>query len=170
MGIPNPILYFTPNDSLDYKGSNSLISLIWTDLNTFFTLTWKFNGDSKSDNVLYLKWLSEPPKFVIMIGCTINFDIIWYFCNICSLSILVNIRLIIWCPELRFYECCYSCFFAFNFLWGNAALWIKLGLGRILVVKNSGFNKEKIAQSRIIVLEHKYLPLLLWFFLIIGKG
>ncbi len=32
------------------------------------------------------------------------------FCNICCLSILVNIRLIIWYIELRFYECCHSCY------------------------------------------------------------
>ncbi len=31
------------------------------------------------------------------------------FCNICSHSIFVNIRLIIWFLELRFDECCHSC-------------------------------------------------------------
>ncbi len=30
------------------------------------------------------------------------------FCTICIFSILVNIRLIIWYLELRFYECCHS--------------------------------------------------------------
>ena len=97
MGILNPILYFPSNDSLDHK---SPISCLWTDLNIFF-LGLEINGDSKSDIVLYLKWLTGPHKFVIMIRCKINFDIIIYS-NICSLSILVNIRLIIWYIELRF--------------------------------------------------------------------
>ena len=59
MGIPNLILYFTSNDSLDHKCS---ISCLWTDLTIFFPLTWKFDGDSKSNIVLYLKWLTGPQK------------------------------------------------------------------------------------------------------------
>ncbi len=74
MGIPNPILYFTLND-LDH---NSPISCLWTDFNNFFSLTLKFDGDSKSDIVLYLKWLIGPQKFVIMVRCKINFVMIWY--------------------------------------------------------------------------------------------
>ena len=49
MGIPNPILYFPSNDSLDHKSPISLFPYLWTDLNIIFSLTWKFNGDSKSD-------------------------------------------------------------------------------------------------------------------------
>ena len=75
MRIPNLILYFPSNDSLDHK---SPISCLWTDLTNFFSLTWKFIGDSKSDIVLYLKWLTGPQKFVIMIFCKNNFDMIWY--------------------------------------------------------------------------------------------
>ena len=44
----------------------------------FFPLTWKYNGDSKSNIVLYLKKLTGPQKFVIMIRCKINFAIIRY--------------------------------------------------------------------------------------------
>ena len=91
MGIPNPIMYFTLNDSLDHK---SPISCLWTDLTNFFSLTWKFDGDSKSDIEVYLNCLSKPlkPNFIstkyffqlesinfgIVIRCKINFDIIWY--------------------------------------------------------------------------------------------
>ena len=115
MGIPNPILYFISNDSLDHKFPISLfidwfeyIFFLWlkirwgfqiryctllqithwtTELQflvyrpiwiIFFSFTWKFDWDSNSDIVLYLKWLSEPQNFVIMIRCKINFDIIWY--------------------------------------------------------------------------------------------
>ena len=35
------------------------------------------------------------------------------FCNICSYSILVNIRLLFWFLETRLYECCHSCFLFF---------------------------------------------------------
>ncbi len=61
--------------------------LFRTDLNNYFFLTLKFDRDSKYNIVLYLTWLSEPQNFVIIICCKIN---------ICSKSILVNIRLIIW--------------------------------------------------------------------------
>ena len=47
----------------------------------FFSLIWKVDGDSKSDIEVYLKWLSKPQEFVIMIRCKINFDIfdtLWY--------------------------------------------------------------------------------------------
>ncbi len=46
--------------------------------NYFFSLTLKFDGDSKSDIEFHLKWISEPQKFVILIHCKINFEIIWY--------------------------------------------------------------------------------------------
>ena len=108
MGIPNPILYFPSNHSLT---TNVQFPCLWTDLTIFFSLTWKFDGDSKSDIVLspndsldhkspislfmdrfekkkflwlgnsmriYLKWLTGPQKFVIMIRCKIDFDMIWY--------------------------------------------------------------------------------------------
>ena len=75
MGIQNPILKFTSNHSLT---TNVQFPCLWTDLNFFLSLTWKFAGDSKSDIVLYLKWLTGPQKFLIMICCKINFDIIWY--------------------------------------------------------------------------------------------
>ncbi len=75
MGIRNPILYFTSNASLDH---NSPISCLLTDCNICFSLTWQFHGASKSDIVLYLKWLTGPKKVVIMIRCKINFDMIWY--------------------------------------------------------------------------------------------
>ena len=75
MAIPNPILNFTSNDSLDHKSPNSCL---WTDLNIFLSLNWTFDRDSKSDIVLYLKWLNWPQNFVIIIRCKINFDIIWY--------------------------------------------------------------------------------------------
>ena len=39
----------------------------------------------------------------------INFDIIWYSVIFAATFIFVNIRLIIWFLELRFYECCHSC-------------------------------------------------------------
>ena len=88
MEIPNSILYFPSNDSLDHKSpisclrtdltyfffidleirwrfqiryctlpqmihwTTNSISCLWTDLTNFFPLTWKFDGDSKSDMVL----------------------------------------------------------------------------------------------------------------------
>ena len=58
-----------------------IIELIVYELIFCFTIsqaTWKFDGDSKSNIDVYLKWLSEPQKFVIMMRCKINFDIIWY--------------------------------------------------------------------------------------------
>ena len=51
---------------------------LWTDLNNSFSLTWKFDGNTRSDIVLYLKWLTGPQKFVIMIRFKFNFDMIWY--------------------------------------------------------------------------------------------
>ena len=66
MGIPNPMLYSTSNDSMDHK---SPISCLWIDLYNFFSsLTCKFDGDSKSD---------------------FCFNMI--FCDIYSKSIVVNI-------------------------------------------------------------------------------
>ena len=56
----------------------------------FFSLTWKYDRDSKSNIVLYL---TGPQKFVIMILCKINFDIIWYSVIFAA---IVNVRLIIW--------------------------------------------------------------------------
>ena len=53
MGIPNKILYFTSNDSLDH---NSQIYCLWTDLNIFSSsLTWNF--DFNSNDSLDLKSL-----------------------------------------------------------------------------------------------------------------
>ncbi len=46
MEIPNPILYFPSNHSLT---TNVQFPFLWTDFNIFFSLTWKFDGDSKSD-------------------------------------------------------------------------------------------------------------------------
>ena len=70
-------MYFPSNNSLDHKCPISL----FMDRSEYFSssLTWKFDGDSKSDIEVYLKWLSEPQKFVIMIRCKIIFDIIRYY-------------------------------------------------------------------------------------------
>jgi len=38
------------------------------------------------------------------------------FCNIWGFSIFNSVRLIIWFLELRFYECCQSCFFVNNIM------------------------------------------------------
>ena len=47
-------------------------------------------------------------NFGKMILRKINFGII--FCNICNYSLFVDIHLIILLNELRFHECCHSCF------------------------------------------------------------
>ncbi len=70
-----------------FKMSHWTTDLQWTN---FSFLTWISDGDSKSDIILYPKWLSEPQNFVIMICCTINFDIIWY-----SVIFAVNLYLLI---------------------------------------------------------------------------
>ncbi len=57
-----------------------------------------------------------------MILRKINFGII--FCNICSYSLFVNIHLIILLNELRFNECCHSCF-ALNILKVNKCHFVK---------------------------------------------
>ncbi len=61
--------------SLDHKVQFLVYGPIWLIL---FSFTWKLDGDSKSDIVLYLKWLTGTQKFVIMIRCKINFNMIWY--------------------------------------------------------------------------------------------
>ena len=67
--------------------SNFLVFLpIWI---FFSSLIWKFDGDSKSDIVLHLKWFTGPQKFMIMIRCKINFWFNMTYCNICSYSIFV---------------------------------------------------------------------------------
>ena len=74
MGIPNPILYFTSNDSLDH---NSQISCLWTDFKKkFFDLEIRWGFQIR----YWQTWLSEPHKFVIMTRCRIIFDITfkWY--------------------------------------------------------------------------------------------
>ncbi len=103
--------------------------------NTFYYATWKFDGDFKSDIVLYLKWLTGPQKIVIMIRCNINFNI------------LVKIRLIIWYLELHFYEFCHSCF---KWKWLNL---IKLGQMEFCWVT---YLQRKYMHFKILIL--KYFP------------
>ena len=56
MEIPNPILYFTFKWLSRPQMSNFLVyGLIWI----IFSLSWKFDGDSKFDIVLSLKSLSD---------------------------------------------------------------------------------------------------------------
>ena len=114
MGIPNLILFFPSNDSMDHK---SPISCLWTDFNIFFffnleiwwrfqswyctlpqmtlwitkvqflvygpiwifffSLTWKFNWDSKSNIVLSLKWLTEPQKSNFLFMDRLEFFFLW---------------------------------------------------------------------------------------------
>jgi len=69
-------IVLSPNDCLDHKSPISLFMDLFEYY--FFSLIWKFDGDSKSDIVLHLKWFTGPQKFVVMIRCKINFDIIWY--------------------------------------------------------------------------------------------
>ena len=57
MWIWKPILYFASNDSL----TKIQFPYLWTDLNNFF-LTLKFDGDPKSNILLYLKCLTGPQK------------------------------------------------------------------------------------------------------------
>ena len=45
-----------------YKRFISIISLFPDRFQYFFSLTWKLDGDSKSNNVVYLKWLSVNHK------------------------------------------------------------------------------------------------------------
>ena len=76
------ISYFFSFFLVFLKEKNAISFLVMFKFNTNFLVfnsnkTWKFDGDSKSD-FFYLKWLSEQQKFVIMIRCKINFDIIWY--------------------------------------------------------------------------------------------
>ena len=53
-------------------------------------------------------WNNFPIFINFKIIREINFDIIWYYVTFASYSIFVNIRLIIWFLELRFYEYCHS--------------------------------------------------------------
>ena len=90
MGIQNPILYF-PQMTVR---TTQIQFRFRTDLNIFFPFELEiwFDGDSKSDIVLHLKWFTGPQKFGIMIRCKINFDIIWYtviFASNLYLSIFV---------------------------------------------------------------------------------
>ena len=83
-----------------------------------FTLTWKFDGDSKSDIVLSLKWLTGPQKS--------NF--FWYL-------------------ELRSYECCHSCFcIIFHSLdfFKNASLLINVVILVLPVTVNISVDLETI--------------------------
>ena len=63
---------------------------LWTDLKSFFSLTWKFDRDSKSDIVLYLKCLTRLQKsnflfmdrFVIFLSLWLGNSMgipYWYF-------------------------------------------------------------------------------------------
>ena len=74
MGIPNLILYFPSDDSLDHK---SPITCLRTDLNNFFFL-WLGNLMGIPNPILYFTSNDSPQKFVIMIRCKIIFYIIWY--------------------------------------------------------------------------------------------
>ena len=105
MGIPNPILYFP---QMTLWTTKVQFPCLWTNLNNF-SLTWKFDGDSKCDIVLYLKWLTGPQKFVIMIRCKFDFDIIWYSAMFAA-NLYLSIFVWSWYIELRFHECCHSCF------------------------------------------------------------
>ena len=93
------------------KEKNAISFLVMFKFNTNFLVfnsnkTWKFDGDSKSD-FFYLKWLSEQQKFVIMIRCKINLDIIWYSVIFAATQMIWSDHPISW---TWFYECCYSCF------------------------------------------------------------
>ena len=74
MGIPNPILYFTSNDSLNHK---SPISMFMDEFQHCFSFNWKIIRDSKLDIEVYLKWLSEPQSPISCLWT--NFNQIFYF-------------------------------------------------------------------------------------------
>ena len=116
MGIPNLILFFTSNGSLDHKSPNSCL---WTDWNNFYffdleirlgfqirycslpqmthwtthvqflvygpiwIIIFLWLGNSMGiPNLLYWSLTQMTlwaQKFVIMIRCKINNDIIWYY-------------------------------------------------------------------------------------------
>ena len=98
MGIQNSILYFPQMTIL-----TTTVQFRCFDLNIFFSLTWKFDGDSKSDIVLSLKWLSGQQKSNFVVSGPIWITFFLWLRN--SMGIPNPIF------ELRFYECCHSCFF-----------------------------------------------------------
>ena len=73
MGIRNPILYFTLIDSLDHSSPISQFPCLCTDLNILFSLTWKFDGDSNSDIVLYLKCITRQKSPISCLWTYLNY-------------------------------------------------------------------------------------------------
>ena len=86
----------------------------------FFSLTWKFDGDSKSDIVLHFKWFTGPQKFVIMIRCKTNFDIIWY-----TVIFLANLywSIFVWSSDILNF---FLWMLSFLFFYVNAAYFVLL--------------------------------------------
>ncbi len=89
---PSVYVFIYPSIYQSKKGKNQSYLFTSSKEKTTFVifLTWKFDVDSKSDIVLYLKCLTGPQKFVIMIRCKINFDMIWY-----SVIFVANLYLLI---------------------------------------------------------------------------
>ena len=69
-------------------------SCLWTDLNKTNSLTWKFDGDSKCDIVVYLKWLAEPQKsnFLVYWPIWIFSPFNWKFIRASKLDIEVYLK------------------------------------------------------------------------------
>ncbi len=96
MGIPNPILYFPSNH---FWTTDVQYPYLWTDFYIFSSLTWKFDRNSKSDIVLHLKWFTGPQRFMIMIRCKIDFDIIWYTV-IFAANLILYLSLFVWSSDI----------------------------------------------------------------------
>ena len=77
------------------RTTNVQFPCLWTDLNNFFSsLTWKFDGDSKSDVVLSLKSLSGPQmsNFLVMDRFQYFFPLTWKFDGNSKYDIVLSLK------------------------------------------------------------------------------
>ena len=100
MGIQNSILYFLQMTVLT---TTVQFRCFWTDLNNFFSFDLEFWLGFPIRYCTFPKWLSGPQKSNFVVSGPIW--IIFFFFDL-EIRWGFQIRYF----ELRFYECCHSCF------------------------------------------------------------
>ncbi len=82
-------------------------------------MNWKFYGDSRSDIVVYIKWLSEPPKSNFLVYgpiLTKVFSFKWKFTGEFKSNIVLYLKMSVWTTKAQF-PCLWTDlnqFFSFN--------------------------------------------------------
>ena len=98
----------------------------------FFSLTWKFDVDSKSDIILYLKWLTGPQmsNFLIMDRFEYIFSLTWKFDGDSKSDIEVYLK---WLTGPQKFVIMIRCKINFNIIWYTIIFAANLYLSSIFV-------------------------------------